>query len=173
MCLPVEINKRICFHSTNCCYCRMSAPLCWTRKNCCYYLLKSQKRWNPMPSIWSLSLFSFFSVTKSSSLRDKTKENCTWLMRMMPSKIVPFGPSHTLIPASSLYLAHLSSSPFSYLSIPWNRPELPVNLVVIYYISSVRSVYHGLLYIQQHSTASFSNYSDSKVLKRPNMCYIF
>ena len=155
MCLPVEINKRIRFHSTNCCYCRMSAPLCWTRKNCCYYLLKSQKRWNPMPSIWSLSLFSFFSVTKSSSLRDKTKENCIWLMRMMPSKIVPFGPSHTLIPASSLYLAHLSSSPFSYLSIPWNRPELPVNLVVIYYISSVRSVYHGLLYIQQHSTAIF------------------
>ena len=72
--------------------------------NCCYRLLKSQKRWNPMPSILSLSFFSFFSVTKSSSLREKTKENCIWLMRMMQSKICPplvlLIPSHTspLIP---------------------------------------------------------------------------
>ena len=35
-------------------------------------------------------------------------------------------------------------------------------------------VYHGLLHTQRKPTFSkFSNSSDSKVLKRPNMCYIF
>ena len=49
---------------------------------------------------------------------------------------------------------------------PWNW----------HFVSFVRSssVYHGLLHTQLKPTFSnFSNSSDSKVLKIPNMCYIF
>ena len=99
-CFPLEINKRIRFLLF------WSAPLCRTlcpRTNCCYWLLKSQKRWNQMSSIWSPSSFSFFSVKKSSSLREKTKVNCIWLTRMMTSEIVSLcSSSYLLFPASSL-----------------------------------------------------------------------
>ena len=62
------------------------------------------------------------------------------------------------------------------------RPELHdvkiIPTISIFIISSVRSssVYHGLIWIQRSSKplwSFFSNYLDSKVLKRPNMCYIF
>ena len=49
---------------------------------------------------------------------------------------------------------------------------------MFFIISSVRSssVYQGLIEIERSSKATFSNFSnssDSKVFKRPNMCYIF
>ena len=127
--------------------------------NCCYRLLKSQKRWNPMPSILSLSFFSFFSATKSSSLQEKTKENCIWLMRMMQSKICP--PLVLLIPFLPWFL-FLSCSSFFFSSfliifIPWNRPHAHCTgtselLVVIYlfrYLSEVLSQISSINLSQQ------------------------
>ena len=105
-CFPLEINKRIRFLLF------WSAPLCRTlcpRTNCCYWLLKSQKRWNQMSSIWSPSSFSFFSVKKSSSLREKTKVNCIWLTRMMTSEIVSLcSSSYLLFPDFFLFISLLS-----------------------------------------------------------------
>ena len=127
--------------------------------NCCYRLLKSQKRWNPMPSILSLSFFSFFSVTKSSSLREKTKENCIWLMRMMQSKICPplvlLIPSHTspLIPLFILLIFLLLLLPHHLHTMkPPTCTGTSEVLVVIYlfrYLSEVLSQISSINLSQQ------------------------
>ena len=58
---------------------------------------------------------------------------------------------------------------------PEKRENKSNIFVTVFLFSSVRSssVYHGLLHTCRQATFStFSNSSDSKVLERPNMCYI-
>ena len=61
---------------------------------------------------------------------------------------------------------------------PEKRENKSNIFVTVFLISSVRSssVYHGLNYIPAAAMPlclDFSDSSESKVLKRPNMCYIF